>query len=393
MRAREKVGAGVIGGGFVGTFHIDALRRLGFVEIVALCDVDQEAAERKAREFCIPRVYTSYEDLINDPDIQVVHNCAPNNLHFAINTKAISQGKHVFSEKPLGMNAQEAYQMLGLVRKHGVVHGVNFNYRMYPLVQDMKRRVLSGELGEIRLVYGSYLQDWLFYETDYNWRVEVEIGGATRAVGDIGSHWCDLAQTITGLKIMEVFADFATVIPIRKKSRAVETFSVVGELTSYEEREVRNEDWATVVLRFENGARGAFYVSQVSAGRKCYFNIEVAGAKKTFYWNQEIGDQMWIGYRDQPNCIVTRDPVQLFEGARRYAMSPGGHPEGWLDTFRNSLWAFYSFVVERKSIEEERPDFATFYDGYDIACVVDAIVESAKTGRWVEVKREPVSGT
>ncbi len=386
----KKTKVGIIGAGFVTTFHIDALRRLGFVDIVALCDTNREAAEKKAREFCVPRVYTSYEDLIGDPDIQVIHNCAPNNLHFEINAKAINQGKHVFSEKPLGMNRQEAHQMLELAKKHGIVHGVNFNYRMYPLVQDMKRRVLNGEIGEVRLVYGSYLQDWLFYDTDYNWRIEVEIGGETRAVGDIGSHWCDLLQTITGLKIVKVFADFATVIPVRKKSKTVETFTKVKGMTSYEERKVYNEDWAVVILQLENGAKGVFYVSQVSAGRKCYLNIEIAGSEKTFYWNQEAGDQMWVGYRDQPNCIIIRDPEYLSEGAKQYAVSPGGHPEGWLDTFRNNIRAFYTFLIEGKNIEIEKPDFATFYDGYDIACIVDAIVESAKTGRWVEIKREPL---
>lgn len=347
-------------------------------------------AEKKAREFCIPRVYTSYKDLIHDPDIRTIHNCAPNNLHFEINMGAINCGKHVFSEKPLGMNAQEAYAMLQFAREKNIVHGVNFNYRMYPLVQDMKRRVQNGELGKIRLVYGSHLQDWLFYDTDYNWRIETDIGGKTRAVGDIGSHWCDLAQTVTGLKITRVFADFATVIPIRRKSSVVETFAKSGEADAYEERKVCNEDWAVVIFHLENGARGAFYVSQVSAGRKCHFNIEIAGSEKTFYWNQEMGDQMWVGYRDHPNCVVMRDPTQSSEGAKGYAMAPGGHPEGWLDTFRNTIRAFYSFIVEEKNIETGKPDFATFYDGYDIACVVDAIVESVETGSWVEVKRKPV---
>lgn len=381
---------GIIGGGFVGAFHIDALRRLGFIEIVALCEANLDLAEQKARQFCIPQVYTSYEELIDDPDIQVIHNCTPNNLHFEINTRAINCGKHVFSEKPLGMDAREAYTMLQLARRKNIVHGLNFNYRMYPLVQDMKCRIQNNELGEVRLVYGSYLQDWLFYDTDYNWRIETEIGGRTRAVGDIGSHWCDLAQTITGLKITRVFADFATVVPIRKKSNIVETFAQAGEVGFYEERKVCNEDWAVVIFQLENGAKGVFYVSQVSAGRKCYFNIEVAGSEKTFYWNQEMGDQMWIGSRDHPNCVVMRDPTQLSEEAKRYAMAPGGHPEGWLDTFRNNIRAFYSFIVEKKSIEMEKPDFATFYDGYDIACIVDAIVESAETGSWVEVKRNPV---
>jgi len=383
----DKIGVGIIGAGFAGTIHVDALRRLGSVDLIAIADSNQELAEKKAHDLFIPKVYKNYRELINDPSIQVIHNCTPTNLHFQINTEIIESGKHIFSEKPLGMTAQEAYKMLELVKKHQIVHGVNFNYRMYPLIQDMKQKIQEGELGDLRLVYGSYLQDWLFYETDYNWRVEPEIGGKTRAVGDIGSHWCDLAQTITGLRITEVLADFATVIPVRKRSKIVETFSKVQDVTSYEERKVENEDWAAVIVHFENGVRGVFYVSQVSAGRKCYFNIEIDGSKKSFYWNQESGDQMWIGYRDQPNAIAMRDPNQLSENCRRYVLAPAGHPEGWLDAFKNNLQAFYSFIIEGKNIEDEKPEFATFYDGYDIACVVDAIVKSSQTKSWVKVER------
>jgi len=383
----DKIGVGIIGAGFAGTIHVDALRRLGFVDLIAIADSNQELAEKKAHDLFIPKVYKDYRELINDPGIQVIHNCTPTNLHFQINTEIIESGKHIFSEKPLGMTAQEAYKMLELVKKHQIVHGVNFNYRMYPLIQDMKQKIQEGELGDLRLVYGSYLQDWLFYETDYNWRVEPEIGGKTRAVGDIGSHWCDLAQTITGLRITEVLADFATVIPVRKRSKIIETFSKVQDVTSYEERKVKNEDWAAVIVHFENGVRGVFYVSQVSAGRKCYFNIEIDGSKKSFYWNQESGDQMWIGYRDQPNVIAMRDPNQLSENCRRYVLAPAGHPEGWLDAFKNNLQAFYSFIVEGKNIEDEKPEFATFYDGYDIACIVDAIVKSSQTKSWVKVER------
>ncbi len=383
----DKIGVGIIGTGFAGTIHVDALRRLGFVDLIAIADSNQELAEKKAHDLFIPKVYKDYQELIDDPNIQVVHNCTPTNLHLQINTEIIESGKHIFSEKPLGMTAQEAHKMLELLKEHQVVHGVNFNYRMYPLVQDMKQKIKEGELGDIRLVHGSYLQDWLFYDTDYNWRVEPEIGGKTRAVGDIGSHWCDLAQTITGLRITEVLADFATVIPVRKKSKIVETFSKVQEVTDYEEKKVENEDWATVIVHFENGVKGVFYVSQVSAGRKCYFNIEINGSKKSFYWNQESGDQMWIGYRDQPNVIAMRDPNQLTESCRKYVLAPAGHPEGWLDAFKNNLQAFYSFIREGKNIEEEKPSFATFYDGYDIACIVDAIVKSNQTESWVKVER------
>lgn len=382
-----KIKAGIIGTGFVGAVHVDAIRRLGFVELVAVAEANEELAREKAADFYIPRAYGNYLDLIHDPDVQVVHNCTPTNLHLKINTAIIEAGKHIFSEKPLGMNRFESRKMLELVKKHQVVHGVNFNYRMYPLVQDMKCRIQKGELGKINLVHGSYLQDWLFYDTDYNWRIEPETSGATRAIGDIGSHWCDLAQTVTGLKITEVFADLSTIIPVRKKSKIVKTFSENRYLTNYEEIAVKTEDWGAVLVHFENGTRGVFYVSQVSAGRKCYFNIEINGSIQSFYWNQEKGDRMWVGHRSEPNSAIMRDPNQLDQQCRRYAFAPAGHPEGWLDSFKNNFYAYYRYIADRKNIETEKPDFATFYDGYDISCIVDAIAESHQKRMWMKVNR------
>ena len=383
----KKIKAGIVGTGFIGAVHVDALRRIGYVELVALAEAGQEMASRKADEFGIPKAYGNYQDLINDPEVQVVHNCTPNNLHLEINSKIIQAGKHVFSEKPLAMNATESRQMLDLLARHKVVHGVNFNYRMYPLAQEMKQRVRRGELGDLWLVHGSYLQDWLLYETDYNWRIEPEVSGRTRAVGDLGSHWCDTVQTITGHKIVEVMADFSTVLPVRKKSRVVETFAQRRGGADYEEKRVKTEDWAAVLLRFDNGAKGMFSVSEVCAGRKCYLNLEVNGSKKSFYWNQEQGDQLWVGHRGEPNQLVIRDPNALQPEARPYALAPAGHPEGWLDDNKNSIKAFYDFIQAGKNLEQDQADFATFWDGHDIMLILDAIAESNENGAWVRVKR------
>jgi predicted dehydrogenase len=384
----KKIKAGIIGTGFIGAVHVDALRRIGYVELVALAEAGQEMAERKAREFYIPKAYGNYEDLINDPEVQVVHNCTPNNLHLEINSNIIRAGKHVFSEKPLAMNAKESRQMLDLLKQHKVVHGVNFNYRMYPLVQDMKQRIRKGELGDVWLIHGSYLQDWLLYETDYNWRIEPEISGRTRAVGDLGSHWCDTVQAITGHQIVEVMADFSTVIPVRKKSRVLETFSQSRGATDYEEKAVKTEDWAAVLLRFDNGAKGMFSVSEVCAGRKCFLNIEIDGSKQSLYWNQEQGDQIWVGNRSEPNQVIIRDPNALDPKVRQYAFAPAGHPEGWLDDNKNSVKAFYDFIHAGKDPEKDDADFATFKDGHDIMLILDAIAESNEKGAWVKVKRE-----
>ncbi len=383
----EKIKAGIIGAGMIGVSHIESMRRLGYVDIVALAENNQQLADKKAKQLQVPQAYGSYQEMLSDPDIDVVHNCTPNNKHLEINLEIIKSGKHVFSEKPLAMNAKEAEEMLSLLDKHKVVNGVNFLYRMYPLVREMKTKVEQGDVGEVRLIHGSYLQDWLLYETDYNWRIEPEICGKTRAVGDIGSHWCDLVQTVTGLKITEVFADFATVIPTRKKYEEVETFSVGDKSGNYEEIDVKTEDWASVLLRFENGARGVFYVSEVSAGRGCYFNVEIDGSKRSYYWNQETGDRMWVGNRDEPNLEIIRNPNQMAAENQQYSVLPGGHPEGWYDALKNNIQAFYSFIKEGKDPVEDKPDFATFADGYDLMLITDAIVESNEKGKWIEVKR------
>ncbi|NIA14438.1 MAG: Gfo/Idh/MocA family oxidoreductase [Nitrospiraceae bacterium] len=382
-----KIGVGVVGTGFIGPVHIDALRRLGHVEIVALGEANQELARAKADALGIPKAYGDFNDLINDADVEVVHNCTPNNMHLEINSAIVQAGKHVFSEKPLAMDSNESAQLLQLAQEHGVVHGVNFNYRLYPLAQEMRHRIARGDIGDVRLIHGSYLQDWLLYPTDYNWRIEPEISGATRAVGDIGSHWCDLAQCVTGLRIAEVCADFATVISVRKKARNVETFAKASEATEWDEKPVRTEDWAGVLVRFENGARGVFSVSEVSAGRKCRLDIEINGSEKTFYWNQEQGDRLWVGTRNEGNQEIIRDPNWVAEAVRPHTFAPAGHPEGWLDNNAANIRAFYEFIREGKDSNRDPAAFATFRDGHDIMLILRAITESAATGRWVKVQR------
>lgn len=383
----ERIKVGIIGTGFIGAAHVDALRRIRGIEAAAVAEVTQDLADRKAREYDIPKAYGNYEDLIRDPEIMAIHNCTPNHMHLAVNSKIIEAGKHVFSEKPLALNAKESRVLLNLLKKHPVVNGVNFNYRMYPLAQDMKRKVRQGDLGTVWMVHGSYLQDWLLYDTDYNWRIEPEIGGRARAIGDLGSHWCDLAQAVTGLKIVEVMADFSTVHPVRKKSRVQETFQARREAGDAELKNVRTEDWAAVLLRFDNGAKGVFCVSEVCAGRKCRFDIEINGSHESYYWNQEEGDQMWIGRRDEPNLNVIRDPNALAPETRPFTSAPAGHPEGWLDALKGNIQAYYQCLLEERDMAAERPAFATFADGHDIMCITDAIVQSSETNTWQSVTR------
>ncbi|MED1441381.1 Gfo/Idh/MocA family oxidoreductase [Aeribacillus composti] len=383
----EKIKVGIIGTGFIGPTHIEAIRRLGFVEVVGLAGSSQEKAEKKAAELGIPKAYGDYRDMLKDDEIQVVHNCTPNHLHFAINKEIILAGKHVLSEKPLAMNSEESAELLNLAKKHGVVHGVNFNYRQHASVQNLRAIVANGDLGKVNLVHGSYLQDWLLFETDFNWRLVSEIGGKSRAVADIGSHWCDTVQYVIGKKIVEVFADLATVIPVRKKVKSTyTTFSAQNsEEQEYEDIAINTEDYASVLVRFEDGVRGVFTVSQVSAGRKNRLSFEINGSKSSAFWNQEEPEKLWIGHRDRANEILLADPVLFSAEARTAIHHPGGHNEGWPDSLKNMMLNFYTFLKEGKKLKTDKPNFATFEDGHLSMRIVDAILKSNEQQKWIKV--------
>lgn len=384
----EKVKVGVIGTGFIGPTHIEAIRRLGFVEVVGLAETSQEAAEKKAAELGIPKAYGDYRDMLRDSDIQVVHNCTPNHLHFAINKEIILAGKHVLSEKPLAMSSEESAELLALAQKHNVVHGVNFNYRQFPSVKNLASMVKNEQLGHINLVHGSYLQDWLLYETDFNWRLAPEVGGKSRAVADIGSHWCDTVQYVTGKRIVEVFADLATVIPVRKKSTTnIATFGAKKDQeVEYEDVPINTEDYASVLVRFDDGAKGVFTVSQVSAGRKNRLSFEIDGSKSSAFWNQEEPEKLWIGHRDKPNELLLADPALFTDEAKQAIHHPGGHNEGWPDALKNGMLNFYTFIRDGKDPGSDQPNFATFEDGHLSMCITDAILKSNEQQTWVKVE-------
>ncbi|WP_299090524.1 Gfo/Idh/MocA family oxidoreductase [uncultured Metabacillus sp.] len=384
----EKVKVGIIGTGFIGPTHIEAIRRLGFVEVVGLAESSQESAEKKAAELGIPKAFGDYRDMLRDSEIQVVHNCTPNHLHFKINKKIIQAGKHVLSEKPLAMSSEESAELLALAKEHKVVHGVNFNYRQFPIVRQLSVMIKNGELGKVNLVHGSYLQDWLLFETDFNWRLAPEVGGKSRAIADIGSHWCDTVQNVTGKRIVEVFADLATVIPVRKKPASnVATFGAhQAQESQYEDVAINTEDYASVLVRFEDGSRGVFTVSQVSAGRKNRLSFEVNGSQKSAYWNQEEPEKLWIGHRDRPNEVLQADPALFLPEARSEIHHPGGHNEGWPDALKNMMSNFYTFIRDGKDPINDNANFATFEDGHISMCITDAILESHEQQKWVKVQ-------
>jgi len=386
----RRVRAGLIGAGFVGPLHIEAARRLGYVDVVAVAASSAESARKKAEALNIERAYADYRELLEDPSIEVVHVCTPNHLHYEVVLAAIQNGKHVICDKPLALTSVEAREMRDRARAANVVNAVTFNYRFNPLVQQARAMIARGDIGKVRFVQGYYLQDWLLFETDFSWRLESDKGGASSSVGDIGSHWCDTAQFISGLRIARVLASLSTMVQVRKRpTGAREAFAAANLDDQMEDYVVTSDDLGSVLVEFEDGARGVFTVGQVCPGHKNDMRIEVAGSLASVQWEQERPDEMWIGYRDKPNVHLTRDPALLAPSVRRYSGLPGGHGQGWADAFKNLMGNIYGFIAEKLDPVQNAQsiDFPTFDDGYRINCVVDAIVRSnVDRSRWTEVE-------
>jgi predicted dehydrogenase len=380
----QKIKVGVVGTGFIGPAHIEALRRLPNVEVTALCEFSMELATAKAAQLGIERACT-FDQLLAMDDIVCIHICTPNFLHFSQSKAALLAGKHVVCEKPLAKDLHEAEELVALAAQTGLVNAVHFNLRYYPLVRQMKTMREKGDLGDVYSIMGSYLQDWLFYETDYNWRLEPDKSGASRAIADIGSHLMDALEYITGLKTVAVCADFNTVHKTRKKPlKPVETYS--GKMLQpedYADVHITTEDHANVMLRFDNGNRGVITVSQVSAGRKNQLKLEISGSKKTFAWNSESPNEMWIGNREGYNEQLMKDPSLAYPEARAIMTFPGGHNEGFPDTSKQLFKEVYEAVAAGKM--PENPTFPTFADGYRELLVCERILESNKAQGWIAV--------
>ncbi len=384
----QRLGMGLVGPGFVGAHHIDAVRRLGFVDVVAVAGSSEASARRKADALGVARAYGSFEALIADPDVHVVHNTTPNYLHGPVIRAALAARKHVVSDKPLAVTGAESRALWQAAEAAGVVHAVTFNYRGNPLVQQARAMVASGDIGAVHFAHGSYLQDWLLEPTDFSWRLEPEKGGASSAVGDIGSHWCDLVQHVSGQRIVSVLADLATVIPTRlRPAGSPEAFAKAGD-GRREAFAVQCEDLASVLVRFDGGARGAFSVGQICAGHKNDLWFELNGARASLRWRQEQQNELWIGRRDQANAMLAKDPALLGPEGRAYAHLPGGHQEAWADAFRNVLKDVYEFIQSGARPDAAKPPaFATFEDGCRAACIVDAILASHQAGgAWTDVR-------
>nr|PZN86346.1 MAG: dehydrogenase [Acidobacteriota bacterium] len=380
---------GIVGAGFIGPQHINAVRRLGYVDIVAVADANEAVAREKADQLHVPKAYGNYEAMLEDPDVQVVHNATPNFLHYPVNAAAIARGKHIVSDKPLALTADEARKLRDAAAKAGVINAVTFSYRGNPLVQQARHMIAQGRIGTPHFVYGHYIQDWLLYDTDYSWRLEVDKGGESSALGDIGSHWCDLVQHVTGMRITHVLGDISTVIPQRKKPRGRrEAFAAASANDEYDLVDIKVEDLASVLVRFDTGAKGVFTAGQVCAGHKNDLMFEVCGSQASLRWHQEQQNELWIGHRDKASEILPKDPGLLDPEVRHYAHLPGGHQEAWADAFTNIMSDIYSFIRDgKKPTDPHPPAFATFEDGYRANAIVDAILKSARAGGvWTKVE-------
>jgi len=385
MAETKKLKIGVVGLGFIGPAHIEGIRRQG-VEVQGIAEFTPELAREKAKELNIPVAYSSYEEMLADPDIDVVHVCSPNFLHFPQAKMALQAGKHVVCEKPLTITSAEAKELVELAREKKLVNAINFNLRFYPVNFEARHLVHQESFGNVFIVQGSYLQDWLLYPTDWNWRLDKDQGGTLRAVADIGSHWIDLVMFVTGLKVDEVFADLKTFHPIRKKPvQRVETFSNKNQpaAVEYEDKPIKTEDYASILFRFSNGARGVLSVSQVSAGRKNRLFYEIDGSESAVSWDSEHPNDLWVGHRNRMNESLIKDPSLMSDEAKSVSSYPGGHAEGFPDTFKQLQKKAYAYIL--KNDFSVKPDFPTFLDGYISLVIEEAILKSSQTGTWVKV--------
>jgi predicted dehydrogenase len=372
----------IFGTGFMGRVHLEAVRRTKGAEVSAVVGRSEEAARRLGDGFFVLSVKTDYHEVLRDSAIDAVHICTPNAQHFSMAKDALESGKHVLCEKPLATSAREAEELVSLAAKKKLRNCVCHNLRYYPMVQQMRQLREAGELGEILVVQGTYSQDWLLYDTDWNWRVDPKASGPSRCMADIGSHWFDLAEHLTGLRITSVCADLQTFHRTRKKPKhAVETFAnkLMGA-EDYVETPVETEDFGAVVFRMGNRTRGCMSASQVSAGRKNGFSMEIYGSKSSVAWNQERPDELWVGHRDSGNAIFVKDPSLLMPGARSFADLPGGHSEGYDDTFKQVFRRFYASITST-----DTPEYPQFVDGLRQLTILDAVLESNRTRKWLDV--------
>jgi predicted dehydrogenase len=385
-KPRQNIKVAVVGTGFIGRVHVESLRRLGNVEVVGVAGSNEQRAQTFADELNIEWAVGDYREFLQDKRIQAIHICTPNSLHFEQTMAALSAGKHVICEKPLAGNIGEARQMLTAAKNYGLLHCTVYNVRGYPQIQNMRRLREDGHFGDVWLVRGTYSQDWLLHDTDWNWRV---VEGESRAFGDIGTHWCDLAEHITGLRISSLTANLQTFHKKRKKPEgSVETFKGKNyRPKDFTETAIDTEDFAAMAFEMGDVVRGAMTASQVSAGRKNQLTIEISGSKASAMWDAERPEELWIGQRDRPSELFLKDGSLFPELAQSYTEIPGGLSEGWDATFKQLFRRFYGALSDANTPTE----YPTFEDGVRQMEIIDAVVESSRSRAWVAVRKDPLA--
>jgi len=379
------IGAAVIGSGFIGTVHIENLRRLG-VDVRGVLGSNAERGAAAAERIGLPVAYGSLDELLADDSVDVVHVTSPNHLHYPQVKAILAAGRHVVCEKPLAVTSEESAELVSLAAATDRVTAVNYNIRFYPLNQHAHGMIRDGAIGEPRLITGRYHQDWLLHDTDWNWRLQTDQGGTLRAFGDIGTHWIDLTSFISGQRVTSVMADLSTFLPVRQQPVGpVETFSQDRAAETIPV-EITTEDAALLLLRYANGARGAVTVSQVSAGRKNSLQWEIDGSTDAAWWDSETPDHLYLGHRGRPNEILQRGAELMNETGTAAASLPGGHVEGFGDTFHALFRDIYRAILAGGPPAD--PNYATFADGHHEMLIGDAVITSANEGRWVDLATE-----
>ncbi len=378
------IGVAVIGSGFIGPVHVEALRRLG-INVTGILGSSPNASSQAAKQLGLSRAYSSLDEVLSDSTVDSVHLAVPNVLHYDYAKRVLNAGKHVMCEKPLAMNSAETTELVKLANSSELQAGVCYNIRFYPVNLETRDRIEQGQLGDVLAINGSYAQDWLLYDTDYNWRVLADKGGHLRAVADIGTHWMDLVTSITGLKVKSVFADLATVHPVRHRPLGeIKTFTASSdEVVETEPVEITTDDYGSILFRFEGGAKGSLWVSQVTAGRKNCLRYEIAGSQNAVAWNSELPNELFVGHRDEPNGAMSRNPGLMGELASRFSSYPGGHNEGFPDTFKQCFRAFYEAVRAGATDDVLYP---TFEQGHSEVVLCEAILKSNEEERWITLE-------
>ncbi len=378
---------GLVGPGFIAEHHLDAVRRLGDVEIVGIAGSSLQSAQEKAAKLKAGYAFRDYMELVQCADIDVVHNTTPNFLHREVSLAALRAGKHVISDKPLACTAKECAELRDAAAEADVVGAVTFNYRGHAMVQQARAMVAHGTLGETVSIHGQYLQDWLTDENTYSWRVDPLLAGPSSALADIAAHWCDLAEHVAGARIQSVLADLCTVVKTRYTANAPRATFSRDKVGSGTPVAVHGEDLAAVLLRFENGARGSLKVGQVLPGHKNDLQLEVNGRVASVRWEQEKPNELWVGSYAQPNCILQREAALLMPEAQMYAGLPVGHHDGWADAFRNVISEIYAWI-RQGGAEQQRPGMVcSFSGGYRVSCTIEAMLKSFAQGSvWQDIE-------